>query len=108
MNFSTELDGDNNLKFYFIDLLESVIRTAQDPTLEGKLYHTFELSQDQEGQRIFENANSGLVFETFYLLDTEAAPLITIIASDASHQGNLIQHPLYRKSRALRILLTMF
>jgi len=37
------------------------------------------------------------VFETFYLLDTESAPLITIVASDASFQGNMAQHPLYRK-----------
>jgi len=95
--FFTELDGANTLKFYFIDLLDAVIRTTQDPTLEGKLYHTFEAFHDQEGNRIFEKANSGLVFESFYLLDTESAPLITIVASDASHQGNLIQHPLYCK-----------
>ena len=53
--------------------------------------------------RIFDKANSGLVFETFYLLDTEAAPLITIVASDASHQGNMIQHPLYCKSPELAL-----
>ena len=103
-----ELDGTNNLKFYFIDLIDAVVRGIGDPTLADKLYHTFEESTNEDGQRMFDKANSGLVFETFYLLDTEAAPLITIIASDASHQGNLIQHPLYRKSRALRILLTMF
>ena len=101
--FNSELDGDNTLKFYFIDLLEAVIRSIQDPTLEGKLYHTFEVSFDQEGMRVFDKANSGLVFETFYLLDTEAAPLITIVASDASHQGNMIQHPLYCKSPELAL-----
>jgi hypothetical protein len=37
----SEKDEHNTLKFYFIDLLDSVIRSAQDPTLEGKLYHTF-------------------------------------------------------------------
>jgi hypothetical protein len=52
---------------------------------------------DQEGNRVFEKANSGLVFESFYLLDDESAPLIAIVASDASHQGNTAQHPLYRK-----------
>ena len=86
----SELDGANKLKFYYIDLIEAVVRSAQDPTLEGKLYHTFELNRDQDGMRIFDKANSGLVFETFYLLDTEVAPLITIVASDASHQGNMI------------------
>ena len=101
----SELDGANKLKFYYIDLIEAVVRSAQDPTLEGKLYHTFELNRDQDGMRIFDKANSGLVFETFYLLDTEVAPLITIVASDASHQGNMIQHPLYCKFRKLYSLL---
>ncbi len=100
----SELDGGNKLKFFYIDLLESIIRTAQDPTLEGKLYHTFEYSRDQEGMRIFDKVNSGLVFESFYLLDTEVAPLIAVVASDASHQGNTIQHPLYRKSWGLPLL----
>ncbi len=85
------------LKFCFIDLLYAVIRSAQDPTLEGKLYHTFEASHDQEGNRMYDKANSGLVFETFYPLDTESAPLTTVVGSDASFQGNTTQHPLYCK-----------
>jgi hypothetical protein len=96
--FFSELDGANKLKFYYIDLIEAIIRSAQDPTLEGKLYHTFESSKDQDGMRVFDKVNSGLVFEAFYLLDTEVSPLISIVASDASHQGNIVQHPLYRKS----------
>ena len=52
---------------------------------------------DQEGNRIFEKANYGLVFESFYLLDTESAPIITVVVVDSLHQGNLIQHPLYCK-----------
>ena len=74
-----------------------MIRSTQDHTLEEEIYHTFEAFHDQEGNRIFEKAKSGLVLETFYLLGTESAPLITIVASDDSHQGNLIQHPLYCK-----------
>ncbi len=71
----SERDGYNMLKFYFIALLDAVIRSAQDPTLEGKLYHTFEASHDQEGKRMFDKANSGLVFETFYFHDTESENL---------------------------------
>ena len=52
--------------FYFIDLLDAVIRSARDPTLEGKLYHTFEASHDEEGKRIFDKANCGLVMETLW------------------------------------------
>jgi hypothetical protein len=77
-----------------------MIRSAEDPTLQGKLYHTFEIQVDQEGNRVFEKANSGLVFESFYLLDDKSAPLIGIVASDASHQRNMIQHPLYCKFKA--------
>ena len=91
----SEKDGYNMLKFYFIDFIDAVIQSAQDPTLEGKLYHTFEASHYQEGNRMFDKVNSGLVFETFYLLDTESAALITAVASDASFQGNTTQHPLY-------------
>ncbi len=39
---------------------------------------------------------------SFYLLDVEAAPAILIVASDASHQGHMIQHPLYCKSAPLQ------
>jgi hypothetical protein len=81
-----------------VDLIEAIIRSAQDPSLEDKLYHTFESSLDQDGMRVFDKVNSGLVFEAFYLLDTGVSPLISIVASDASHQGNTVQHPLYRKS----------
>jgi hypothetical protein len=94
-------DGSNKLKFYYIDLVQAMIRSAEDPTLQGKPYHTFkfEMEVDQEGNRGFE-ANSGLVFESFYLLDDQSAPLIGIVASDASHQGNMIHRPLYCKFQA--------
>jgi hypothetical protein len=92
---SPEKDGSNKLKFYYIDLLQALISSAEDPTLEGKLHHSFEMQVDQEGNRVLEEANSELVFESFYLLDDESAPLIGIVASDAFHQGNKTQHPLY-------------
>ena len=103
-----ELDGTNNLKFYFIDLIDAVVRGIGDPTLADKLYHTFEESTNEDGQRMFDKANSGLVFETFYLLDKSSAPALVIVASDASHQGNLKQHPLYCKlSRCIIMKIIM-
>ncbi len=71
------------------------------PTVQGKLYHTFEMQVDQERNRVFEKANSGLVFESFYLLDDQSAPLI---GSDASHPGNMIQHALYCKFQVAIIM----
>jgi hypothetical protein len=35
----TELDGTNSLKFYIIDLFDAAVRSLQDATLEGLLYH---------------------------------------------------------------------
>ncbi len=50
-------DGSSKLKFYYIDLLQAIIRCAEDPTLEGKLYHAFEMHVDQDGNRGIEKAN---------------------------------------------------
>jgi hypothetical protein len=80
----TELNGTNSLKFYFIDLFEAAIRSLQDPTLDGLLYHELEMAQDSEGLRVFENVNSGFVFESLYYLDVGAAQAILVVASDAS------------------------
>jgi hypothetical protein len=60
------------------------------------------MAQNSEGLRVFENVKSGLVFESFYYLDVEAAPAILVVASDASHQGHMKQHPLYCKSDGIQ------
>ncbi len=74
--------------------------------LDGLLYHEFEMARDSEGfttSRVFENVNSGLVFELFYYLDVGAAPAILVVASDASFQGHMKQHPLYCKSDGIQL-----
>jgi hypothetical protein len=49
------------------------------------------MQQNQEGFRVFEKAISGLVFESFYLLDVEAAaPGIVIVASDAVSLNSIL------------------
>ncbi len=45
-NFISGLNCANKIKFYYINLIDAVIQTVQDPTLEGKLYHTSESSLD--------------------------------------------------------------
>ena len=91
------MDGANKLQFYFIDLIDSVVRCIEDPTLADKLYHAFEECTNEKGDRMFDKANSGMVFESFQLLDLNSAPVLVIVASDASHQGNQKLHPLYCK-----------
>ncbi len=49
------------------------------------------MNQNQEVLRVFEKANSGLVFESFYLLDVGAVPAILVVISDASFPGHRIR-----------------
>ena len=46
---------------------------------------------------MFEKANSGLVFESFQMLDMECAPALIVIASNAAHCGNVVYRPMYCK-----------
>jgi len=95
--FDPDMDGSNNLKFYWIDLIEAAKRSIQNPLYAEKLYHAFETATDAEGCRVFQKANSGLVFESFQLLDPTSSPILVIVASDAAHVGNNPRHPLYCK-----------
>jgi hypothetical protein len=61
------------------------------------------MAQDSEGFRVFENVNSGLVFESFYYLDVEAAQAILVVASNAFFQGHMKQNPLYFKSYGIQL-----
>ena len=75
--------------------MKAIERSIEDPSYLDKLYHAFELSLNEKGERVFDRANSGLVFESFQLLDLASSPVLVIVASDASHQGNTTHHPLY-------------
>ena len=80
-----------------MDLISSVHRVAQDPSYADKLYHAFEMQMDSDGHRMFQKANSGLIFESFYLLDPTVSPLLVVVASDSSNMGNVSTHPMYCK-----------
>jgi len=97
------LDGTHSLKFYWIDLKAAAERSIQDPSVTDKLYHTFEKSLDAQGNRVFDRANSGLVFQTFQLLDPTCSPVLIIISSDASFRGDCTLHPLYCKCAKSKI-----
>jgi hypothetical protein len=53
-----ELNGTNCLKFYYIDLIESVCRVIQHPTYANKLYYAFKMQTDSYGDQVFQAANS--------------------------------------------------
>ena len=69
----------------------------KDSAFTGKLYHQFEQQDDGFGNRVFEKADSGLVFESFQMLDMECAPALIIIASNAAHHGNVVFRSMYCK-----------
>ncbi len=58
--FFAYMDETKKLKFYFIYLLYRAFGTLQDPTLEGKLYHTFQMNLNQEGLRVLDTATLAL------------------------------------------------
>jgi len=80
-----------------VDLVASIHRVIQDPSYADKLYHAFEMQTDSDGNRMFQKANSGVVFECFQLLDPTVSPILAVVASDSSHMGNVSRHPLYCK-----------
>ena len=67
----------------------------EDPRLKDKLYHAFETVVDAEGNRVFDKGNSGMVFESCQLMDPESSPVLFLVSSDSSHQGNVKMNPLY-------------
>ena len=92
-----DLDGSNNMKFYWIDLIEAVKRYIENPLYAEKLYHAFEMKIHAGGYCVFQKASSGLIFQSFQLLDPTSSPVLIIIASDAAHVGNNPRHPMYCK-----------
>ena len=84
-------------------MINAVGRYIQNPLYAEKLYHQFEMQIDAAGTRKFQKANSGLVFQSFQLLDPTSSPTLVIIASDAAHEGNNRRHPLYCKFTSLHL-----
>ena len=83
------------MKFYWIDLIDSARRQLEDLAFAGKLCHQFEQQDDGFGNRIFEKADSGLVFESFQMLDMNV--YLLTVASDAAHRGNVVFRPMHCK-----------
>jgi hypothetical protein len=84
-----EADETRNLGQRLTAAQELMLRTHEQSL------RIFEMQKDCNGNRLFQKANSGLVFECFQLLDPSVSPILIIIASDASHQGHISKHPLY-------------
>jgi hypothetical protein len=98
INVKQPLDGDQELKFYFVSLKAEIRRFIANPAFRGKMYTQFEpeFTEERPFKRIFRRANSGTVFEYFQIQDPDASPAVFVLASDASFSGqNREHHPIY-------------
>ena len=92
------LDGNQVLDFYWTDPIDAMIRSVGKLQYKDKLYTTFKpgMSIAHPMVRAFDQANSGIVFQSAYLLDTGTSPLLVLFYADASVSGqSMTHHPIY-------------
>ena len=103
------LDGNQVLDFYWTDPIDAMIRSVGKLQYKDKLYTTFKpgMSIAHPMVRAFDQANSGIVFQSAYLLDTGSSPLLALFYADASFSGqSMTHHPIY--STLLYVLNVLF
>jgi hypothetical protein len=101
-----ELDGKQVLDFYWTDPIDAMKRYVAKLQYKDKLYTTFQpgTSIFDLHERAFDNANSGMVFQGAYLVDTGSSPLLALFYADASFSGqSMSHHPIY--STFFRVIL---
>ena len=100
LDLKKPLDGDQQLKFYFVSLKAEFRRFIANPAFRGKMYTQFEpeFTKERPLKRIFRT-----VFEYFQCQDPDASPAVFVLASDASFSGqNREHHPIYCEKHYLR------
>ena len=103
------LDGNQVLDFYWTDPIDAMIRSVGKLQYKDKLYTTFKpgMSIAHPMVRAFDQANSGMVFQSAYLLDTGSSPLLALFYAGASFSGqSMTHHPIY--SKILNLLFILF
>jgi hypothetical protein len=80
------LDGNQVLDFYWTDPIDTMKRSVAKLQYMDKLYTTFRpgTSALVPNERVFDMANSGMIFQTFYLLDMGCSQLVALFYADAS------------------------
>ena len=84
--FSPGLDGNQVLDFYWTDPIDAMKCSVSKLQYKDKLYTTFKpgMSITEPMVRAFDEANSGMVFQSAYLVDTSSSPLLALFYADAS------------------------
>ena len=94
------LDGNQVLDFYWTDPIDAMKRSVAKLQYKDKLYTTFRpgASALVPNERVFDMANSGMIFQTFYLLDMSCSQLVALFYADASFSGaSMTHHPICSK-----------
>ena len=93
-----ELDGKQVLDFYWTDPIDAIKRFVAKRQYKNKLYTTFQPGTVlfHPNDRAFDKANSGMVFQGSYLVDSGSSPLLALFYADASFSGqSMSHHPIY-------------
>ena len=86
------------LEFYWTDPIDAMIRSVAKLQYQDKLYTTFKpaMAIAHPMVRAFDKANSGMVFQSAYLVDSKSSPLLALFYADASFSGqSMSHHPIY-------------
>ena len=95
---AAELDGKQVLDFYWTDPIDAIKRYVAKKQYKNKLYTTFlpGTSRFHPNDRAFDKANSGMVFQGSYLVDSGSSPVLALFYADASFSGqSMSHHPIY-------------
>ncbi len=93
-----ELDGKQVLDFYWTDPIDAIKRFVAKRQYKDKLYTTFQPGTTifHPNDRAFDKANSGMIFQGSYLVDSGSSPLLSLFYADASFSGqSMSHHPIY-------------
>ena len=95
------MDGKQVLDFYWTDPIDAMKRSVAKLQYRDKLYTAFKAGKSilVPNVRAFDEANTGMIFQGSYLLDTGSAPLLALFYADASFSGaSMSHHPIFSKS----------
>jgi len=105
-----ELDGKQVLDFYWTDPIDAIKRFVAKRQYKDKLYTTFQPGTTifHPNDRAFDKANSGMVFQGSYLVDSGSSPLLALFYADASFSGqSMSHHPIYSMFASLVIIMVI-
>ena len=94
------MDGRQVLDFYWTDPVDAMKRSVAKLQYKDKLYTSFKPGKSitVPTVRAFDAANSGIVFQGSYLVETEGSPLLALFYADASFSGaSMSHHPIYHE-----------